>query len=190
MNAEFYKLFYLKILKCFFEIIFLRHFITFAKSLFQPNCCKILNKIKKERKLCHEKKPLSHRFLADLKHLLLIFFFIAIPLFYIVTYLILGSKEALWQNQLAISVIWIIYALITSLFFVLKAQTPGYKAQNIYLINTRTGKKADFFRILLRFVCFIISGFCIIGLLLCFFRKDRLNLHDLLTQTAPVLPKS
>lgn len=130
--------------------------------------------------------PIFSRF----KAFIIDIFFIAIPLFYIVTYLILGSKEALWQNQLAISTIWIIYALITSLFFALKAQTPGYKAQNIYLINTRTGKKVDFFRILLRFICFVIAGFCIIGLLLCFFRKDHLNLHDLLTQTAPVLPKS
>lgn len=136
------------------------------------------------------KKAIVAPIFSRFKAFVIDIFFIAIPLFYIVTYLILGSKEALWQNQLAISAIWIIYALITSLFFALKAQTPGYKAQNIYLINTRTGKKADFFRILLRFICFVIAGFCIIGLLLCFFRKDRLNLHDLLTQTAPVLPKS
>ncbi|MBQ3674186.1 MAG: RDD family protein [Campylobacter sp.] len=117
-------------------------------------------------------------------------FFIAMPLLYITTYLILGSKEAFQENQFAIAIVWAIYGLITSIFIAKSAQTPGYKFAQIYLIDLKTGRKISFFKAFLRFVCFILAGFSIVGLLLCFFRKDKLNLHDLLTQTAPVIKKS
>ena len=117
-------------------------------------------------------------------------FFIAMPLLYITTYLILGSKEAFQENQFAIAIVWLIYGLITSIFIAKSAQTPGYKFAQIYLIDLKTGRKISFFKAFLRFVCFILAGFSIVGLFLCFFRKDKLNLHDLLTQTAPVIKKS
>ena len=117
-------------------------------------------------------------------------FFIAMPLLYITTYLILGSKEAFPENQFAIAIVWAIYGLITSIFIAKSAQTPGYKFSQIYLIDLKTGRKISFFKAFLRFVCFILAGFSIVGLFLCFFRKDKLNLHDLLTQTAPVIKKS
>lgn len=117
-------------------------------------------------------------------------FFIAMPLLYITTYLVLGSKEAFQENQFAIAIVWAIYGFITSIFIAKSAQTPGYKFAQIYLIDLKTGRKISFFKAFLRFVCFILAGFSIVGLLLCFFRKDKLNLHDLLTQTAPVIKKS
>ncbi|MBQ2431353.1 MAG: RDD family protein [Campylobacter sp.] len=117
-------------------------------------------------------------------------FFIAMPLLYITTYLILGSKEAFQENQFAIAIVWAIYGFITSIFITKSAQTPGYKFSQIYLIDLKTGRKISFFKAFLRFVCFILAGFSIVGLFLCFFRKDKLNLHDLLTQTAPVIKKS
>jgi len=72
------------------------------------------------------------------------------------------------------------------LFFSIKAQTPGYKAQEIYLINLQTGKKLGLFHAILRQICFAFAGFSIIGLCLCFFRKDKLNLHDIITHSAAV----
>lgn len=117
-------------------------------------------------------------------------FFIAMPLLYITTYLVLGSKEAFQENQFAIAIVWAIYGFITSIFIAKSAQTPGYKFSQIYLIDLKTGRKISFFKAFLRFVCFILAGFSIVGLFLCFFRKDKLNLHDLLTQTAPVIKKS
>ena len=117
-------------------------------------------------------------------------FFIAMPLLYITTYLILGSKEAFQENQFAIAILWLVYGIITSIFITKSAQTPGYKFAEIYLIDLKTGKKVSFFKAFLRFICFVLAGFSFIGLLLCFFRKDKLNLHDLITQTAPVIKKS
>ena len=113
-------------------------------------------------------------------------FFIAMPLFYITTYLILGSKEAFQSNQIAIALIWLAYGAICAIFYAKSAQSPGYKFSNIYLIDLRSGRKISFFRAFLRFLCFILAGFSMIGLLICFFRKDRLCLHDILTHTAAV----
>ncbi|EAL5881545.1 TPA: RDD family protein, partial [Campylobacter jejuni] len=45
------------------------------------------------------------------------------------------------------------------------------------------GKKLSFLRILLRYVIFIISFGLLFGLFVSFVRKDRLNLHDILTQS-------
>ena len=117
-------------------------------------------------------------------------FFIAMPLLYITTYLVLGSKEAFQENQFAIAIVWAIYGFITSIFITKSSQTPGYKFAQIYLIDLKTGRKISFLKAFFRFICFIVAGFSIVGLFLCFFRKDKLNLHDLLTQTAPVIKKS
>ena len=138
--------------------------------------------------MAKQKAKISPIFLR-IKAFIVDLFIIAIPLFYGVTYLILGSKEALWRNQAAIALIWLSYGAICAAFYTRSAQTPGYKLAGLYLIDVRSGRKASFFRALARFACFVLSGFSVIGLLICFFRKDRLNLHDLLSGTAPVVRK-
>ena len=86
-------------------------------------------------------------------------FFIAMPLFYITTYLVLGSKEAFQSNQIAIALIWLAYGAICAVFYAKSAQSPGYKFSNIYLIDLRSGRKVSFFRAFLRFLCFILACF-------------------------------
>lgn len=117
-------------------------------------------------------------------------FFIAMPLLYLTTYLIMGSKEKFQSNQFAIFGVWIVFGIIISIFFSKTAQSPGYKFSQIYLIDLQTGRKITFSRAFLRFILFVIAGFSMAGLMLCFFRKDRLNLHDLLTKTAAVVKKN
>lgn len=123
---------------------------------------------------------------ARAKAFIIDLFIIGMPVFYISTYLVLGGKEAFLHNQLAIFVVNSIISFIMCLFFSIKAQTPGYKAQEIYLINLQTGKKLSLFHAILRQICFAFAGFSIIGLCLCFFRKDKLNLHDIITHSAAV----
>ena len=113
-------------------------------------------------------------------------FIIGMPIFYATTYLVLDGKEAFLNNQLAIFVVNSIISFIMCLFFSIKAQTPGYKAQEIHLINLKTGRKLSFFHTILRQICFAFAGFSILGLCLCFFRKDKLNLHDIITHSAAV----
>lgn len=123
---------------------------------------------------------------ARVKAFIIDLFIIGMPIFYLITYLVLDGKEAFLHNQLAIFGANSLISLIICLFFSLKAQTPGYKAQEIYLINLKTGKKLGFFHVVLRQICFVFAGFSILGLCLCFFRKDKLNLHDIITHSAAV----
>ena len=116
-------------------------------------------------------------------------FIILMPILYAATYFVLGGREAFLNNQFAIFVCNALFGVISSAFFAINAQTPGYKAQQIYLISLKTGRKIGFFHALIRYFCFAVAGFSVAGLLLCFFRKDRLNLHDILTASAPVARK-
>ncbi|OPA75874.1 hypothetical protein BFG04_05360 [Campylobacter pinnipediorum subsp. pinnipediorum] len=117
-------------------------------------------------------------------------FMILMPILYITTYIILDGKKDFQNSQIAIFACNAMFGIILSIFFIKLAQTPGYKSQQIYLISLKSGKKITFFQAIFRYVCFIFAGCSIVGLLLCFFRKDRLNLHDLMTKTAAVLPNS
>ena len=105
-------------------------------------------------------------------------FVILMPILYFTTYVVLSIAAC---NAA--------FGLIMCLFFSIGAQTPGYKAQQIYLINLQNGRKIGFLHAILRYVCFVVAGFSIVGLLLCFLRKDRLNLHDILTHSAAVCKK-
>ena len=117
-------------------------------------------------------------------------FLIGMPIYYLTTYVFLGGKDDFLHNQTAIFAANLAVGLICCAFFAIKAQTPGYRSQNIYLIDLRTGRKLGFIRVLLRYVCFLLAGVSIVGLCLCFFRKDALNLHDLLTHSAAVCKKA
>ena len=123
---------------------------------------------------------------ARVKAFIIDLFIIGMPIFYATTYLLLDGKEAFLHNQLAIFGANSLISLIICLFFSIKAQTPGYKAQEIYLVNLKTGKKLGFLHVILRQICFAFAGFSILGLCLCFFRKDKLNLHDIITHSAAV----
>ena len=117
-------------------------------------------------------------------------FLIGMPIYYLTTYVFLGGKDDFLRNQTAIFGANLAVGLICCVFFAIKAQTPGYRSQNIYLIDLRSGRKLGFIRVLLRYVCFLLAGVSIVGLCLCFFRKDALNLHDLLTHSAAVCKKA
>ena len=123
---------------------------------------------------------------ARVKASIIDLFIIGMPILYATAYLLLDGKEAFLQNQLAIFGANSLISFIMCLFFSIKAQTPGYKAQEIYLINLQTGKKLGLFHAILRQICFVFAGFSVIGLCLCFFRKDKLNLHDIITHSAAV----
>lgn len=123
-----------------------------------------------------------------LKAFIIDLFLIAIPLLYITTYVILDGKDDFQNNQMAIFAVWLVFGFIQSLFFTYKAQSPGYKAQQIYCVNLQ-GKTAGFFWYLFRYIMFVF-GFIIGGSILCFFRKDKRNLHDLLSDTLVVQKSS
>ena len=76
--------------------------------------------------------------------------------------------------------------IIVFLFFWRSGQTPGCRAYEIKLVDSRTGKRAHPLAIALRYYFELISIITIIGLLMAFFRKDHKCLHDLLSGTVLV----
>lgn len=110
-------------------------------------------------------------------------FIIAIPLLYTTTYLILGSKQKFMQDYKAIFLIWLLYGLITSIFYAKCAQTPGYRAYNLYLLDNKTKSKLSFIRCFIRYFLFILINSTFILAFIPFFRKDRKNLYDIFTNS-------
>ena len=116
-------------------------------------------------------------------------FLIYTPILYLF-YFLLGSKEAFLNSHFITTLCTFLFGFIQALFLARKAQSPGFKAYGLYLIDVNTGKKIGFLRILLRYIIFIVSFGLLFGLIISFLRKDRLNLHDILTQSCIVYKSS
>lgn len=117
------------------------------------------------------------------KAFLIDIFLLYVPIVYS-CYFLLGSKEAFKSNQMAIFLCSALFGLIQGVFLRIKAQSPGLKAYDLYLIDKKTGRKLSFLRIILRYIIFLIGcAFFFIGLFISFMRKDALTLHDLLSQS-------
>jgi len=112
-------------------------------------------------------------------------FMLVMPIMYIVFYLIMDGREGFAQDKL-MGWLYILLPLVIvqTLFMMKAAQTPGYRAYNILIIDETTGEKPKAFIILFRNLCAILSFFSLFGWLMMFFRKDSKTLHDLLSRTA------
>lgn len=119
------------------------------------------------------------------KAFLIDIFLLYVPVLY-VCYFVLGSKEAFLGNQAVIFACSAFFGVVQALFLSTKAQSPGLKAYDLYLIDTKKGRKLSFLRVILRYIAFLIGASLLFGLLMSFLRKDGLALHDLLSQSCIV----
>lgn len=119
------------------------------------------------------------------KAFLIDIFLLYVPVLY-VCYFVLGSKEAFLGNQAVIFACSAFFGVVQALFLSTKAQSPGLKAYDLYLIDIKKGRKLSFLRVILRYIVFLISASLLFGLLMSFLRKDGLALHDLLSQSCIV----
>ncbi|MCR6591496.1 Putative integral membrane protein [Campylobacter insulaenigrae] len=131
------------------------------------------------------KAKLASRFLR-FKAFLIDIFLLYVPILYLF-YFILGSKEAFLNNQFIVFFCSFVFGLIQAIFLAKKAQSPGFKAYDLYLINIKTGKKLNFFQIIFRYIIFIVGFGLLIGFIVSFLRKDTLALHDVLSQSIIVV---
>ena len=117
-------------------------------------------------------------------------FMLMMPILYIVFYLIMDGREG-FAAQKILGWIYIIIPLVAvqTLFMIKTAQTPGYRAYDLEIVDEHTGKKPTPFIILFRNFCAVLSFFSFIGWTMMFFRKDAKTLHDLLSRTA-IIQKS
>jgi len=115
-------------------------------------------------------------------------FMLVMPIMYIVFYLIMEGREGFAQEKVAGWLyILIPLVIVQTLFMIKTAQTPGYRAYDLLIIDETTGKKPTAFTVLFRNLCAVLSLFTLFGWLMMFFRKDSKTLHDLLSRTAVIV---
>lgn len=103
---------------------------------------------------------------------------IYVPILYITTYVILGSKTAFLANEIAIFCDFFAYGIITSAFFAISGQTPGYRYSGLRLVK-KTGEKISFLLAIFRFFVFIFAMSTLFGALVALFSKKKLFFQDL-----------
>lgn len=114
-------------------------------------------------------------------------FMLLMPIMYVVFYLVMGGREGFAAHK-ATGWLYILVPLVViqTLFMFKTGQTPGYRAYNIEVVDSRTGERPSLFLILFRNFAAILSMATLFGWALMFFRKDNRNLHDLLSGTVVV----
>jgi len=111
-------------------------------------------------------------------------FMLLMPLMYISTYLLIGSLQEFQEHRVeGWLYILIPNFIIVFLFFWKSGQTPGCRAYDIKLVDSKTLREAHPLAIILRYYFEIISIISIVGLFIPFFRDDKKALHDLLSGT-------
>lgn len=126
-------------------------------------------------------KPQTFFFLR-FKAFVIDLFMIYTPILYVMTYLVLGSKEALWANQWAILSCWVLYGSIDSLFCSILSQTPGMRAQELILVDNE-GKKVGFLKCFVRFFVWLVGLGLVFGFIFPLFGKDKKSFQDWLCKT-------
>ncbi|MDQ7066529.1 MAG: RDD family protein [Sulfurimonas sp.] len=116
-----------------------------------------------------------------IKALITDLFMIYMPILYIITYIFMDGADDFKSSQLAPFIGVLIYGLIYSVLLAKFGQTPGKKAYDIQVVDSKSHQKIVIFRAFWRFLCFIFSATTLLGLLLPLFRKDKKSLHDILS---------
>ena len=114
-------------------------------------------------------------------------FMLLMPILYSVFYLIYGSREGFAAHMLQGWLLIVIsYGFLTIAFLKRNAQTPGYKAYDLVLIDLKTGQRATLTQLIVRYALLLLTAVSILGLFVPLLRKDKLALYDILSQTAPI----
>ena len=117
-------------------------------------------------------------------------FMLVMPIMYVVFYFIMDGRDGFAEEKILGWVYILIPLVIVQTIFMFKtAQTPGYRAYNLTLIDDITGEKPSLFIIIFRNLSAILSLLTLVGWMLMFFRKDKKTLHDLLSGTATIMKK-
>ncbi|WP_456453218.1 RDD family protein [Hydrogenimonas sp.] len=114
-------------------------------------------------------------------------FMITMPILYIVIYLVMGDREGFREHM---GEGWLIilaaHFAVTMAFWALKAQTPGMKAYELFLVDAQTGEKPGLVKLVLRYAMMQVGILSFFGIFLPFFLKSRDGLHDLVSGTCIV----
>lgn len=121
-------------------------------------------------------------FIARLKAFITDIFMINMPILYFTTYIVIGSKEAFRENEVALFICFIIYCFVINVLLYKKSQTLGYMYSNIKLVHI-DGKKLGFLLLIFRYLAFCFSMVFVFGLVFPLMQKDSLAFHDYVCKT-------
>lgn len=122
-------------------------------------------------------------FTDRIKALITDLFMIYIPILYVITYIFMDGKDDFQASQIAPLIGVVLYGLIYSVLLSLFGQTPGKKAYNIQVVDSKTYQRIVIFRSIWRFFAFLFTATTLLGLFLPLFRDDKKALHDILSGT-------
>ncbi len=150
-------------------------------------------KIKQKKNVKSNKKVqvvVYARYTDKIKALIVDLFMIYMPILYIIAYIILGGKKAFLASTVAHFAGVAIYGVIYAIFLARTGQTPGKKAYNLKVVDSKTFKKISFIRSMFRFIAFLFTGATILGIFLPFYKKDNSALHDIICHTVEIESKT
>ncbi len=146
--------------------------------------------IKKNQKKSPQKpKYIYASFTSRIKSFITDMFMIYAPILYVTAYVIMDGKDDFQASQLAPLLSTAFYGLIYALLLSKFGQTPGKKAYEIKVVDSRSAEYIGFFRAFVRFVAFLFTAATLLGLFLPLYRKDKKALHDILVNTLVVVEK-
>lgn len=117
-------------------------------------------------------------------------FLITTPILYIVIYLVMGSGEEFAQNRsLGWGIIFAIHSGVILIFWLKNGQTPGLKAYDIKLVDTRTKGRVSVIQVLIRYISTLFAVVSVFLLFLPFFNKDKKTFQDLFSRTTIINDK-
>lgn len=147
-------------------------------------------KIKNSPKPQNEDKKIEYvPFLDRLKAYIIDFFMLYVPLIYFFGYVVYDGKDDFKSSEIAPFLVVLVYGIITIIFWVKSGQTPGKKAYNLKVVDSKTNNRLSIPKAIFRFLMFLFSATILIGVLLPLMRKDKKALHDLVSDTVVVYDK-
>ncbi|MDD2448913.1 MAG: RDD family protein [Sulfurimonas sp.] len=144
---------------------------------------------KTQNKTLQKPKYIYAKYTSRIKAFITDMFMIYAPILYVTAYIIMDGKDDFQASQLAPFLSTAIYGLIYALLLSKFGQTPGKKAYELKVVDSKNGEYVGFFRALVRFVAFLFTAATLLGLLLPLYRKDKKALHDILANTLVVIEK-
>ena len=150
-----------------------------------------LKKAKKQHKKSDSVATIAYAKVPDrIKAFIVDMFMIYTPIIYIVVYLVMGSKEAFMDSQIAPLIVTLLYGIIDAGFISVSGQTPGKKAYLIEVVDAKNHKRISFMRALCRFFFFLVAAApFLLGLLTVFTNKKRQAFHERLCGTITLAVK-
>ena len=111
-------------------------------------------------------------------------FLITTPILYIVIYLVMGSGQEFSENRsLGWGIIFTIHFVIIAIFWLINGQTPGLKAYDLKLVDSKTGTRVSVLQTVIRYAATLFSIISIFFIFAPFVNKEKKTFQDIVSNT-------